>query len=72
MAMVGGAYLQDKNTHARTLTENVGGACARRGTYMWDTTVLSVVMELPNVAENLPRVASEKQHGAASDNKPVA
>jgi len=26
MAIVGGAYLRDKNTCARTLTENVGGA----------------------------------------------
>jgi len=40
MAMVGGAYLQDKNTCARTLTENIGGACMRRGVYMRDTMVL--------------------------------
>ena len=28
----------------------------------------SRVMGLPDVGENSPRVASEKQHGAASDN----
>jgi len=31
MAMVGGAYLRDKNTCARTSTENVGGAYTRGG-----------------------------------------
>ena len=39
MAMVGGASLRDKNTCARTLAENVGGAYTRRGAYMRDTTV---------------------------------
>ena len=41
MAMVGEAYLRDKNTCARTSTENVGGAYTRRGAYMWDATVLN-------------------------------
>ena len=42
MAMVGGAYMQDKNTCARTLEKNVGGAYMRRGAYMRDNTVLEV------------------------------
>jgi len=37
--MVGGAYLRDKNTSARTSTENVGGAYTRKGAYMRDTMV---------------------------------
>ena len=40
MAMVGGAYTRDKNTRARTLAENVGGAYTRGEAYMRDTTVL--------------------------------
>jgi len=39
MAMVGGAYLRNKRTCARTSTENVGGAYTRRGAYMRDATV---------------------------------
>ena len=39
MAMGGGTYLRDKNTCARTSTENVGGACTQKGTYMRDATV---------------------------------
>jgi len=34
MAMVGGAYLRDKNTCARTSTDNVGGAYMQRVAYM--------------------------------------
>ena len=37
---LGGAYLRDKNTCARTSAENVGGAYTRRGAYMRDATVI--------------------------------
>jgi len=50
--MVGGAYLRDKNTCARTLTKNVRGACTRKGVYMWDTMVL---VHLPKVNEDMLR-----------------
>jgi len=38
---LGGAYLQDKSTCARTSTENVGGAYTPRGSYVRDATVLA-------------------------------
>jgi len=41
MAMVEGGYTRDKNTCARTLAENVGGAYTRGGAYMRDTTVIT-------------------------------
>ena len=38
MAMVGEAYLRDKNTCARTSTENVGGAYMRDLTFYLENT----------------------------------
>ena len=46
MAMVWGAYLWDKNTCARTSTENVEGAYARRGVYMRDATVPEILLRI--------------------------
>ena len=37
---LGGVYLQDKNTCARTSTENVGGG----GAYMWDAMILKIFL----------------------------
>ena len=37
----GGAYARDKNTSARLCAKNAGGAYARGGAYLRDTTVLS-------------------------------
>ena len=36
----GGAYARDKNTSVRVCAKNVGGAYARGGAYLRDTTVL--------------------------------
>ena len=36
----GGAYVRDKNTSVRVCTKNAGGAYARGGAYLRDTTVL--------------------------------
>ena len=36
----GGAYARDKNTSARLCAKNAGGAYARGGAYLRDTTVL--------------------------------
>ena len=36
----GGAYMRGKNTSARLCAKNAGGACARGGAYLRDTTVL--------------------------------
>ena len=38
----GGAYAWDENTSARLCTENAGGAYARGGAYLPDTTVSSL------------------------------
>ena len=35
----GGGFARDKNTSARVCAKNVGGAYARGGAYLWDTTV---------------------------------
>jgi len=56
---LGGAYLQDKNTCARTLTENVGGAYThmriyRTLWYVWSslTQTYSIVQEQYNTCES--------------------
>ena len=36
----GGAYVRDKNTSVRVCAKNPGGAYARGGAYLRDTTVL--------------------------------
>ena len=36
----GGAYARDKNTSARLCAKNAGGAYARGGAYLRDTTVI--------------------------------
>ena len=38
----GGAYARDKNTSARLCAKNAGGAYARGGAYLRDTTVLQL------------------------------
>ena len=37
----GGAYARDKNTSARLCAKNAGGAYARGGAYLRDTTVIA-------------------------------
>ena len=37
---MGGAYAWDKNTSVRVCAKNAGGAYARGGAYLRDTTVL--------------------------------
>ena len=41
--MGGGAYAQDKNTSVRVCAKNAGGAYARGGAYLRDTTVIFFV-----------------------------
>ena len=38
-----GAYARDKNTSARLCAKNAGGAYARGGAYLRDTTVLQIL-----------------------------
>ena len=40
----GGAYARDKNTSAGLCAKNAGGAYARGGAYLRDTTVLDLSM----------------------------
>ena len=40
----GGAYARDKNTSARLCAKNAGGAYARGGAYLRDTTVYDLLM----------------------------
>ena len=40
----GGAYARDKNTSARLCAKNAGGAYARGGAYLRDTTVLKATV----------------------------
>ena len=42
-----GAYLRERNTCARTSTENVGEA------YTWDTTVLFILKTIPTIPKSL-------------------
>ena len=50
----GGAYAQDKNTSARLSAKNVGGgAYARGGAYLWDTTVIFAFSVSPFIITGL-------------------
>ena len=40
----GGAYARDKNTSVRVCAKNAGGAYARGGAYLWDTTVIIIII----------------------------
>ena len=48
----GGAYARDKNTSAGLCAKNAGGASARGGAYLRDTTVLTVHHQ-PNSVEHV-------------------
>ena len=41
--ILGGAYARDKNTSERLCAKNAGGAYARGGPYLQDTTVVNKV-----------------------------
>ena len=52
----GGAYARDKNTSTRLWAKNAGGAYARRGAYLRDTTVFTTSGRLAphNVIRGIP------------------